>query len=298
MPLRVDGEAIPDAAIQYELDRLVKFYAQYMPPEQIKAQMDALRKRAREQAIGAKLLIREADRLDLRVPTDDVEARLAEMEKNAGGGDVFERKLRDQKISMAELRAGIERGRKVDLLVERITADVTDPTEEEIRLHFEQHSQEYARPDRAQAQHILLRPASHSEADRAVAVSRLEELKRKIQDGADFAQMAATYSDCPSGKKTGGSLGWFSRGMTVPEIDNAIFALQMGELSEIVETRLGYHLLKKIGEETGRAVELAEVSDRVRDFLRHAKRGEALSAYVEELKKKATIEDDEAKARE
>ena len=292
MALRVNGELIPEAAIQYELDRLVKFYSDYMTPEKIKEQMDALRKRAREQAIGAKLLIREADRLNLKVSPVEVDATLKRMESNAGGVEAFDRLLRTQNLTRAGLRAGIERGRKVDVLVDRVTSEVADPTELEIREHFEQHADEYTKPERAQAQHILLKPASESEADRAVAWSRLQEIRQRVEEGADFSEMAAAHSECPSGKKAGGSLGWFGRGATLPQIDQAVFSMQVGALSEIVQTPLGLHIFKKIGEDKGGAVLLEDVSDKIREFLRHVRRGEALSAYVEELKKKAVIEEE------
>jgi parvulin-like peptidyl-prolyl isomerase len=144
----------------------------------------------------------------------------------------------------------------------------------------------------SQVQHILIRPESDSEADRATAKSRLQEIKERIDEGAEFADEAAAHSDCPSGKRSGGNLGWLTKGMMVPAVDKVIFELKESEISEILETDLGFHIMRKTGHEKGGPAAYPEVAETIRDFLRHARRGTVLSAYVEDLKKKAVIEDD------
>jgi len=185
----------------------------------------------------------------------------------------------------------IEQGRKVDLLVERITSGVAEPTEQELSDHFKRHSDEYKKPERVQARHILVRFDSSKQADRQTSLSKIDEIRSKIIDGADFADEAAAHSDCPSGKKAAGSLGWISRGMTIPEFDKVVFSMKVGELSEVIETPLGFHLINKTAHEKAGEPDFDDVRDRIRDFLRHAKRGEALTSYVNELKQKAIIEE-------
>ncbi len=290
MPITVNGEVIPDQAVQYELDRLVRFYSEHMPPDKVREQIDALRDRARDQAIGAKLLMNEAQRLDIRVSKDDIDERVGEMKENCGGEDGFAKQLTDQGLTEEMVHEGVERGRRMDLLVEKITAESGEPTEAEIEAHFEGHKEEYTRADRAQAQHILVSAATDSDADKAAARSRVEELRAQIEDGADFSELAAAHSECPSGQRAGGSLGWFSRGMMVPEFDDAVFDMEVGALSEVLETQFGYHIIKKLGHEGGGPASLDDAHDQVRDFLRHVRRGEVISAYVNDLKEKATIE--------
>jgi len=160
-----------------------------------------------------------------------------------------------------------------------------------MKSHFETHRQEYRKSDRVQVQHILITSASDKKADRESAKSRLFEIKKEIEDGADFADMAAAYSDCPSGKQTGGSLGWVSKGTMVSEFDNVIFDMEVSSLSSIVESPLGFHLIRKTAHEKGAEATYDEARENIRNFLRHAKRGAAISAYVEELRGKAVIEE-------
>lgn len=289
MTISVNGQEIPESAIEFEFTRLVDFYSQHLPPERVQAQVDALRERARDQAIGAKLLIEEAQRLEIQVPATDVDARQQTMIESAGGESRFHDVLSQQNLSVEELRAGIERGRRVDLLIEKITREVDEPTEEEMEAYFKAHEEDYQRPDRAQAQHILIQVPGGE--DRGEARRKLLDVRRQIQEGASFADMAAAHSACPSGKKTGGSLGWFSRGMMVGAFDEAVFSMEVGALSDLIDTELGVHVIFKLGEESGGTVEFSDAAEQVRELLRHMRRGAAISHHVNELKSKAVIEE-------
>lgn len=292
MGIIVNGKRITQDAIDFELNRLVKFYSEHMAPAEVRKQMAYLEIKAEEQAIGARLLIDEAARLNFQVPAADIDSRVAKMVENSGGRDKFDALLSRQKMTEADIRRSIEQGRKVDMLVEKVTGDAREPTEEEMRQHYEGHVQEYMKPEQAQIQHILIKPASDSKEDRRTARSRLLSIREKIEGGADFAGQAASHSECPSGRRTGGSLGWVSKGTMIPEFENIVFSLRIGELSDVVETRLGMHVLRKTAQEESQPASFEEVRDRILDFLRHARRGELLAAFVNELKQKAVIEED------
>jgi len=291
MTLSVNGQTIPPEAIEYELGRLVRFYAEHMSEAQIRSQLPALQKKAREQAVGAKLLLDEAARLDIRVPDDDVAEKLAEVVASTGGPAEFQRVLKAQNMTEAMVRDGIAQGRKVDLLIERQAQGISDPTEAQMHEHFASHTDEYSKPERAAASHILVAAEAGDAAKRAAAKVKIAELRKQIEKGGDFAALAAEHSDCPSGEKSGGSLGWFSRGMMVPEFDAAVFSMEVGALSEIIETSFGFHIIRKTDKEDGGPVEYDEVREKVRDFLRHVARGQAVSAYVADLRAKAVIVD-------
>jgi parvulin-like peptidyl-prolyl isomerase len=288
--VKVNGQVIPSEAIAFELSRLVRFYAQHMPEEQVRSQLDALRRKAVDQAIGAKLLIDEAMRLDIQVTETEVDERVQAMAEEAGGLEPLQAELKKQGISEATFRDQIKRGRRVDKLVEMVTAGVNDPGEDDIRAHFDSHRAEFQRAERAQAQHILVAPTSKDAAGRAAARAKIEAIRARLQAGGSFADEAAAHSECPSGKQSAGSLGWFGRGMMVKAFDDAVFSLQVGELSAIVETEFGFHVIRKTAHEEAAEAEFDDVRENIRDFLRHAARGEVLSAHVAELRAQAQIE--------
>ena len=288
--ISINGQPLPPEAIEFELGRLVNFYSRHMPEEQVRAQLPLLRERAVEQAIGAKLLLEEAARRKIPVSDAEVDERLAAMEKRSGGAKKFSALMEKQGMKPEQLREQIRRGRGVDKLIEQATAQTPAPTEDEMRVHFSAHKDEYDRPERAQAQHILVTPTDKSEAGRAAARKKLDEIRARVRSGAGFADEAAAHSDCPSGRSSGGSLGWFGRGMMVPAFDQAVFGMQVGDLSENIETPFGYHIIQKTGHKAATPAEYDEVRESVRDFLVHAARGAALAAYVAELKTRAKIE--------
>jgi parvulin-like peptidyl-prolyl isomerase len=118
---------------------------------------------------------------------------------------------------------------------------VDEPTEAEIAAHFEAHKDEYQKGERVLAQHILISPDGDTETSKNEARDKIEAIRTRVLGGKAFADEAAAHSMCPSGKD-GGSLGWFSRGMMVPEFDQAVFAMKDGEVASHRDAvRLPHH---------------------------------------------------------
>ena len=290
--IKVNGQEIPQEAVDFELNRLLQFYAEHgVTEEKMRNELPALKERAVQQAIGAKLLFDEAKRLDIAVSEEEVDGRLEEMKAQAKGETQFLEMLKQRGTNVVEFRNQLKLGRRVDKLVEQVTsAGATQPTDDEIAAHFESHSSSYSKGPQVRAQHILVSAQSDNPNDKLAAISKIAEIRKRIENGADFASEAAAHSDCPSGKQAGGSLGWFGRGMMVKAFDDIVFDLPIGGLSDVIETQFGYHLIYKNDEEPETTPTLEDVYDQVKDFLLHAKRGDALTAFVDGLREKAEIE--------
>ncbi len=287
----VNGQPVSPESIQFELERLIHFYAQHgMPEDQIRKQLPQLQKQATDQAVGSLLLMTEANRLDIPVGEDEIDLQVQTIIKQIGGQEAFDKALAERKTSLADFRQQLKRGRRVDKLVERVTSGAKDPTEAEIRQHFEDHRSEYEKGERVLAQHILITPDGDTATSKAEAREKITAIRRRIvEEGKSFSDEAAAHSMCPSGKE-GGSLGWFSRGMMVPEFDKAAFEMRDGEVSDIIETQFGYHIIYKTAHEDAGEADFDEVREQIRDFLRHNRKGELMAAFVNELRSKANIE--------
>ena len=290
MSVTINGVELADEAIEFEFQRLLRYYSAHIPAEQLRQQVDLLRERARDQAIGAKLLIERATQLELTVPGERLDAKIEELAADAGGREEREKRLAEQDMTVESRQGSIAEGCKVEMLIEQVCSEVPDPKEDEIKAHYEANAADYSKPERAEARHILIKPNSDSDEDKGTARSRVEELRAKVVEGGEFSELAESFSDCPSGKQGGGSLGWFGRGMMVPEFDEVVFEMAADELSDVIETQFGYHLVQKTGHEESSESSFADAADQIRDLLRHSRRGEAVSEYVEELKEKADIQ--------
>ena len=286
----VNGQEISAEAVNFELDRLVRFYMGHgMTMAEIRQNLPKLEAKALDQAIGAKLLLDQAARLDIPVTEKDIDAEVARVVQQVGGEENYKKALAAQGISEVDFRKELEKGARVNMLVNQACAHVADPTEDEVTAFYEAHKAEYVEPPQVLCQHILVKGSNDA------ALDKIKEIRERIvNDKADFAEEAKKHSDCPSGAQ-GGSLGWFGRGMMVPEFDKAAFEMKKGEVSGVVTTEFGYHIIYKADERGGGQQTIVDVHDQIKDLLRHEARGKAMDAYVAELREKAMIEYKDAK---
>ncbi len=105
-----------------------------------------------------------------------------------------------------------------------------------------------------------------------------------------FIKEAELHSACPSGKQNGGSLGWFGRGMMVKEFEDAAFSMKPGDLSDVIETQFGYHIISVNDREDARQLEFEEVKAEAVNAATSIAKEMERSRFIEELKSKATIE--------
>lgn len=131
--------------------------------------------------------------------------------------------------------------------------DEVTPTEEEIKAYYDANESEFNKGREVKARHILFRtPQEATEAQLAEVKAKAEAVLKQAKEGADFAELAKTHSEDPGSKENGGDLGFFNKGRMVPEFENAAFALAVGQVSELVKTQFGFHIIKvdEIREET------------------------------------------------
>ena len=134
----VNGQEISGEAVGFELDRLVRFYmAHGMTADEVKKNLPKLQDKALEQAIGAKLLLMRAAQLDLPVTKADVDAEVAKVISQIGGEENYRRALAAQHLTEDGFRRELEKGARVNKLVERACAGVPDPTEEEVAAFYD-----------------------------------------------------------------------------------------------------------------------------------------------------------------
>lgn len=293
----VNGQPISREAVQFELDRLVKFYATHgMSQAEIRKNLEKLVEKAQEQAIGAKLLLARAEQLDIPVTEAAIDAQVEQVVRQVGGRENFVKALAAQKLSEEAFRKELAKGCRVDVLVQQACSGVAEPTEQDVAEYYTAHQADYVAQPQVLAQHILVKTEGMDAADKVQALDKIKAIRARIVSAGDagevgqaFCAEAREHSDCPSGAQ-GGSLGWFGPGMMVPEFDKAAFSMKCGEVSDVIETQFGYHIILKTDEKAGGPQTLVDVADQIRDLLRHEARGRAMDAFVAELREKANVE--------
>ena len=288
---KVNGFEVNKQAVGFELDRLVRFYMSHgMSMQEIKDNLPKLQEKALDQAIGARLLLERSQQLDVPVSAADIDAEVAKVVEQVGGEENFKKALAAQNITEESFRSELEKGARVNKLVEQACTCVEEPTEQEVTDFYEAHKSEYVTEPKVLCQHILVKVEDNSSSDeKSAAFEKILAIKERIAAGGNFAEEAEKNSDCPSGRE-GGSLGWFGPGMMVPEFDKVAFEMKKGEVSGVVTTQFGYHIIYKADEQPGGQQTLVDVHDQIKDLLRHGARGKAVDAFVAELREKAEIE--------
>jgi parvulin-like peptidyl-prolyl isomerase len=119
---------------------------------------------------------------------------------------------------------------------------------------------------------------------------QIDDLLKRIQGGANFAALAKQYSEDPGSKDNGGELSAFSRGQMVPEFEAAAFSLTNNQVSDVIKTTYGYHIIKLIDKTPAKTVGYATVTARIKDFLTQQKTEKLAPVYLEKLKKAADVQ--------
>jgi len=174
--------------------------------------------------------------------------------------------------------------------MERITANLSGASDTQAREFYDSNMDRFEKPEQIKASHILIKvEPEDTDAIKADKRRRLAELKARIDGGEDFAALASENSDCPS-SSNGGDLGLFGHGQMVKPFDDAAFALSTGEVSEIVETRFGYHVIKVTEKTESTTTPYEEVKDDIIQYLDGMDKQTEVEKYVAALRDLAIIE--------
>ncbi len=162
-------------------------------------------------------------------------------------------------------------------------------SDEDVKKFYEANLDKMQRPEQVKASHILIKvDEGADEAVRKEALEKIQALEKRIKDGEDFAELAKENSGCPSAQQ-GGDLGFFSREQMVKPFEDAAFSLKPGEMSGVVETSFGYHLIKLAEKREVSTASIEEVQANIQKYLRQLQIDKAQQEYVQSLRDNAKI---------
>ncbi|MBW1964480.1 MAG: peptidylprolyl isomerase [Deltaproteobacteria bacterium] len=201
---------------------------------------------------------------------------------------------RDKKLDQdPEIQAKIEDIMNAVLAQEFLQREMGDKvkvTDDEIETYYNGHKEDFANLESVKARHILLKvPEGVNEKAWKEAESKAKDIKKKLENGKDFAELAKKYSDDPGTKDSGGDLGFFTKGRMVPEFESVAFSLKPGELSEPVKTNFGYHIIEVQEKKAASIKNLADVQAQIRQALQTEKQQKSQDALIEQLKAKYPV---------
>ena len=285
----VNGVTISKETYDRELD----FFVRRASPggKQIPdGQMAQIKSEVLESLIDRELLFQESKKKGIQVKSEAVSDQLQKIKQRYPNQEEFKRLLDDMGLTESDVQKQIERGMAIQELIDKEVTEKIKVSDEETKSFYDKNPQLFEQPEQVKASHILIKVKTDApDAQKAEARKKIEAVQQKVQKGEDFATLAKTYSEGPSGPR-GGDLGYFKRGQMVKPFEEAAFSLKPNETSEIVETRFGYHLIKVNDKKPAKKMTYAEVKDRLNEHLKRKKTDSETNAYLETLRKDAKIE--------
>lgn len=284
----VNGENLTVAELSQEVQKIVPMEASFhggMSAEKIKS----IETRALAILVEKELQYQDALSKGMKPDKEAVEAELKRVIERFGSKKEFAKAIKQAGFTEKLLERFIAR----DLLAQKIRKQEVDDrvsiTDTAVREYYETNKNRYMKPEEYRASTILVKvdPASTAE-ERAKLKERAESLLKRIKDGADFGQIAYDNSDDMSRIK-GGDMGFFHVGRTVPEFEEAVKKLKVGEVSDIVESMYGYHLIKLTEKKEPRQLPYEEVKDKIRAQQIEKEKKRLFEAWMTGLRAKAKI---------
>ncbi len=227
-----------------------------------------------------KLLLRAAAKAKTEIPSGALDDALQREYAQAGGEEAFLAALEEGGVTIGHVKGNIEDSLTINQYLMDVMASRIEVTDEEVREVYEADKT-------ASARHILLLTEGKTEEEKAEIRKKMEGLLARAKAGEDFTELAKEYSEDPGVTENEGLYEDFPRGMMVPEFENAAFSVPVGEISGIVETQYGYHILQ-IVDRKKETRPLDEVQEDIEFQIRQKVAPENfIQDYIEDLKIKA-----------
>ena len=245
---------------------------------------------ALDQLIDAEVLYQAGIKRDIKDLDKQVADKVSSGKAQFATPAEYEAALKSNNITEKELTELVRKDLVINNLLEQEVVNKITIPDADVQKFYNENKDKFKMPETYHASHILIAVDPQAKAEeKQKAREKAEAIRKKLVAGEDFAALAKAESSCPS-KEKGGDLGTFGKGEMVAEFEKATAALKPGELSEVVETQFGYHIIKLVEKKDGGVAKFEEVKDKIANYLKQNATQKAVQDYIAGLKTKATIE--------
>ena len=287
-------EAEVQKIIQPQLERMAQQNKQ-LPPNFAQAFEKQIRQQILDKMVIMRLLEEKVKENNI-VVTDEEVTRQIEMIASAQRPPLSLEKLQSivesQGFAFDDWKNEVRKQLGQQKLLKSQLPETINITEEDAKKYYDENPTQFVTKEQVRASHILIKPNEEIGADpnqaKAQAKAKAEDLLKQIKEGADFAALAKANSDCPSAEK-GGDLSFFGKGQMVPHFEKAAFAMETGKVSDIVETRFGYHIIKVTDRKEAGTTSFEQAKAGLIQQLTQKKQAELTKKYIDSLKAAANI---------
>jgi peptidyl-prolyl cis-trans isomerase C len=283
---RVNGQAVTKQDFERMIHTIETRAGQPIPADR----RDEILRGALDQLLTYTLLSQESKTRGIKVEDAEVDAKMQQLRGQFPTQEAFEKAVKDRGMTLEGLRKDAKVDLSVTKLMDAEVSTVPGPSDLETKEFYEKNPNQFKQEESVRASHILVRVDEKADAARkAKAKAEIDQVLKEAKAGADFAKLAQQHSQDNSAAQ-GGDLNYFPKGQMVPAFDKVAFELKPGEISGVVTTQFGYHIIKVVDHKPGRIIPLEEASQQIKHYLGEQKKAQHAEAYVDGLKKKSKIE--------
>jgi foldase protein PrsA len=228
-----------------------------------------------EQLIADKIVASEAKKQKITISDEELNKEVDKLKESYGGEEVFEQVLASNNTTVDVLKEDL----KNYLTMRKLIEPQIEITDEELKTYFDENKDSLGEAEQIKASHILIEDESTA-----------KEIKQKLADGADFAELAKEYSTDEASKENGGELGFFPRGTMVTEFEDVAFSLPINEISEPVKSDYGYHIIKVEEKKDAKEANFDDSKAAIKETLIDEKMESEYTTWLEDKKKDYDIE--------
>lgn len=241
--------------------------------------------------IGNRLLFMDLQSQGKAATASEVEQQLAGVRAQFHSDADFDEALAARGFDRERLKRDILESVTVQKWVASSVMPTITVSDAELQKFYELNQSHLVEAEKAHARHILLRVEANAAPEvKAAQRKKIEEMRSRLAGGADFATVAKEGSDDKGSGAKGGDLGWFYRGQMVPEFEQPAFTLPLNKLSEVIESRFGFHLLEVLERQPEQKLSFDRVKDRLTNMLKQRQLEDKVRSRINELGAKSKIE--------
>ena len=287
---KVNDVEIPMAELKQAVDAALGQNPQLKGMVTSEEKMVDFKKSVLQKLIETELLNQEGKKLEIADLSTRVDDKIASLKKSFPDEARFQQALAQQHISEGDLRGKVEKGVRIETLLDEKIRKEISVSDEEVKTFYDTNKNKMKEQESVRASHILIRVAKDApKEEEEAARKKIDALLAKVKAGEDFKKLAQENSEDPSAKMNGGDLGYFTHGQMVPEFDQAAFALKVGETSDVIRTSFGFHIIQCVDKKPAREIPLEEASDNIKKYLENTAFQTELRKYLDSLQQAAMV---------
>jgi peptidyl-prolyl cis-trans isomerase SurA len=260
------------------------------PPDKVQAQYKDQQKDLLRGLIDQSLLVQRAKDMGISVETDLIK-RMDEVRKQNGLNSLeeLEKAVEGSGISWEDYKTQIRNGLLTQEVMRKEVGSRINIGSEEVKKYYDEHPQEFTRPEQVELAEIFLSTEGKSPEEIAAVQKKAEDLRNRVVKGDEFSEIAKRYSEGSTAKDQSGDLGTYQRGQLSPQLEEVVFKMEKGQITDVIQTKTGFEVLKVVNHYQSGLQPLDKVDNEIMNRLYMQKMQPTMRGYLAQLREESYV---------